>query len=104
MKLSKITPMPRMLELHGGKIQLGTVGNSECSIILKEKKSALAAEALELIKSNINSNLFTFGNDYVKGKVKILEKSGNVNYTIENNQIVATAEHGYAVFEIEEEK
>lgn len=40
----------------------------------------------------------------VKGKVKILEKSGNVNYTIENNQIVATAEHGYAVFEIEEEK
>ena len=86
MKLSKITPLPRTLELHGGKIQLGRVGNSECSIIVKVKNSVLAIEAAEMLKAKINSTIFNIKEDDTEGKVKIvLEISDEIPEEIKKN-------------------
>lgn len=86
MNLSKITPIPQIEKLHGGKISLGTVGNSNCKLILKEKNAPLAIEAYEILKAKLKSILFLDGDEDFSGKISIiLEISKEVPEEIKKN-------------------
>ena len=86
MKLSKITPVPQIEVLHGGKVTLGKVGISDCSIVLKAKNSSLAAEALEILKKKLKSTLFLNTDEDFIGKTAIvLELSDKVPEEIKKN-------------------
>ena len=86
MKLSKITPIPQIEKLHGGKITLGTVGVSDCRLILKENTTPLAVEAYELLKSKLKATLFLDGDVDFSGKISIiLEISKEVPEEIKKN-------------------
>ena len=86
MKYSKIVPMPQKEILHGGKIVLGTVGVSGFRLTLKEKKSPLANEALEVLKSRLISTLSLDADEDFSGKISIvLEISNEVPEEIKKN-------------------
>ncbi len=84
-KLSKITPMPQSEIKLGGSITLGTVGISNCRIILKNKKDPLVVTAYETLKSKLKSTLF-LNDESFDGKVTIsLGISDEAPETIKKN-------------------